>query len=54
MPHDVTLIIMLAAAFGGALVLGWLAHRVRLPAIVGFLAAGVLIGPATPGGCAPC
>ncbi|GAB3739064.1 cation:proton antiporter [Silanimonas algicola] len=49
MPHDVTLIIMLAAAFGGALVLGWLAHRLRLPAIVGFLAAGVLIGPATPG-----
>lgn len=49
MPHDVNLIIMLAAAFGGALVLGWLAHRLRLPAIVGFLAAGVLIGPATPG-----
>jgi len=49
MPHDVTLIIMLAAAFGAALVLGWLAHRLRLPAIVGFLAAGVLIGPATPG-----
>lgn len=49
MPHDVTLIIMLAAAFGGALVLGWLAHRVGLPAIVGFLAAGVLMGPATPG-----
>ncbi|MFN7521516.1 MAG: cation:proton antiporter, partial [Lysobacteraceae bacterium] len=49
MPHDVSLIAMLAAAFGGALVLGYLAHRVGLPAIVGFLAAGVLIGPHTPG-----
>jgi CPA2 family monovalent cation:H+ antiporter-2 len=49
MQHDIGLITMLAAAFGSALLLGWLAHRMRLPAIVGFLAAGVLIGPATPG-----
>lgn len=49
MQHDVSLITMLAAAFGSALLLGWLAHRMRLPAIVGFLAAGVLLGPATPG-----
>lgn len=49
MPHDVTLIATLAAAFGAALVLGFLAHRLRLPTIVGFLAAGVVIGPATPG-----
>jgi CPA2 family monovalent cation:H+ antiporter-2 len=49
MPHDVTLIAMLAAAFGAALVLGYLAQRLRLPPIVGYLLAGVLIGPATPG-----
>jgi CPA2 family monovalent cation:H+ antiporter-2 len=49
MPHDVTLIALLAAAFAGALVFGYAAQRARLPAIVGFLAAGILIGPATPG-----
>jgi CPA2 family monovalent cation:H+ antiporter-2 len=49
MPHDVTLIALLAAAFAAALVFGYAAQRLRLPAIVGFLAAGILIGPATPG-----
>ena len=49
MPHDVTLIALLAAAFAGALVFGYAAQRARLPAIVGFLTAGILIGPATPG-----
>ena len=49
MLHDISLITTLAAAFGGALVLGYLAQRLRLPTIVGFLAAGVLIGPSTPG-----
>ena len=49
MPHEVTLISTIAAAFGFALILGFLAERVRLPAMVGFLLAGILIGPATPG-----
>lgn len=49
MPHDVPLVTTLAAAFGLALVLGLLAVRVRLPALVGYLLAGVLIGPFTPG-----
>ena len=49
MPHNVTLITTVAVAFGLALLLGLLAVRVRLPALVGYLIAGVLIGPATPG-----
>ena len=48
--HDnMTLISTLAAAFGLALVLGLLAQWARLPALVGYLLAGVLIGPYTPG-----
>jgi CPA2 family monovalent cation:H+ antiporter-2 len=49
MEHDVSLISTLAAAFGVAMVLGFLAERVKIPALVGYLLAGVLIGPATPG-----
>jgi CPA2 family monovalent cation:H+ antiporter-2 len=48
--HDnVSLITTIAAALGFGLVFGMLAVRLRLPALVGYLAAGVLIGPATPG-----
>ncbi|MFN3304940.1 MAG: cation:proton antiporter [Roseateles sp.] len=48
--HDgMTLISTLAAAFGLALVLGLVAQWARLPALVGYLLAGVLIGPHTPG-----
>ncbi|MDX1996243.1 MAG: YbaL family putative K(+) efflux transporter [Thermoanaerobaculia bacterium] len=49
MPHDTGLITTLAVAFGLALALGFLAVRLRLPALVGYLLAGVIIGPATPG-----
>lgn len=49
MPHDVTLITTLAAGFGLALVLGFVALRLKLPALVGYLMAGVAIGPFTPG-----
>ncbi|MGH8729776.1 MAG: cation:proton antiporter, partial [Burkholderiales bacterium] len=49
MPHDVTLITTIAAAFGLSLVLGFVAVRLKLPALVGYLIAGVIIGPATPG-----
>ena len=49
MPHSVALITTIAAAFGLALVLGLIAVRLRLPALVGYLVAGVMIGPATPG-----
>ncbi|CAB1277578.1 cation:proton antiporter [Candidatus Nitrosacidococcus tergens] len=44
-----SLITTLSAAFGAALVLGFIAAKVRLPALVGYLLAGILIGPFTPG-----
>jgi CPA2 family monovalent cation:H+ antiporter-2 len=43
------LIVTLAVALGLALVFGFVASRLRLPALVGYLIAGVLIGPHTPG-----
>ncbi|VTU16689.1 Inner membrane protein YbaL [Variovorax sp. SRS16] len=49
MPHSVSLINTVAAGLGLALVLGFLAARLRLPALVGYLLAGVIIGPFTPG-----
>jgi len=49
MPHDVSLIATLAAGFALALVLGFVAVRLRMPPLVGYLVAGILIGPATPG-----
>jgi CPA2 family monovalent cation:H+ antiporter-2 len=49
MQHDISLITTIAAALGLGLVFGMLAVRLRLPALVGYLAAGVVIGPATPG-----
>ena len=49
MPHDITLITTIAAAFGLALVFGLIAARLKLPTLVGYLLAGVLIGPHTPG-----
>ncbi len=49
MPHSVTLITTISAALGLALILGLIAVRLRLPALVGYLIAGIVIGPATPG-----
>ena len=49
MPHNISLITTIAAALGFGLLFGMLAVRLRLPALVGYLAAGVIIGPATPG-----
>jgi CPA2 family monovalent cation:H+ antiporter-2 len=48
-PHDVPLITTIAAALGLALIMGFIAARLRLPALVGYLIAGIIIGPATPG-----
>jgi len=47
--HHTPLIAMIAAGFAAALLLGMLASRLRLSPIVGYLAAGVLVGPYTPG-----
>jgi CPA2 family monovalent cation:H+ antiporter-2 len=49
MHHNISLITTIAAALGFGLLFGMIAVKVRLPALVGYLAAGVLIGPATPG-----
>jgi len=38
-----------AAGLGVAFLLGLLASKLRLPPIVGYLLAGILIGPFTPG-----
>ena len=49
MPHDVTLITTIAAGLGLALIIGFIAVRLKLPVLVGYLIAGIIIGPATPG-----
>jgi CPA2 family monovalent cation:H+ antiporter-2 len=43
------LITTIAVGFGLALILGFITVRVKMPALVGYLLAGVLIGPFTPG-----
>ena len=49
MEHNVSLITTLAAGFGLALIFGFAAERLKVPALVGYLLAGIMIGPATPG-----
>jgi monovalent cation:H+ antiporter-2, CPA2 family len=49
MPHETALIATIAVGFGLAFVLGLLATRFRLPPILGYLLAGVAVGPFTPG-----
>jgi monovalent cation:H+ antiporter-2, CPA2 family len=49
MHHDTALIALVAMGFVLASAFGYLATRVRLPPIVGYLVAGVAIGPFTPG-----
>lgn len=47
--HNIDLILTLTTALSAALVLGFLALRMKLPPIVGYMAAGLVIGPHTPG-----
>lgn len=49
MPHDVTLIAILAGGFGLALIFGLAVSYLKMPPLLGYLIAGVVIGPATPG-----
>ena len=49
MPHDIDLIILLAVGFGLALVFGYIAARIRLPPLIGYLIAGIILSPNTPG-----
>jgi CPA2 family monovalent cation:H+ antiporter-2 len=47
--HDISLITTIALGLSAALLFGLLARRVGLSPIVGYLVAGVAIGPYTPG-----
>src|SRR6187431_908831 len=47
--HELPLITTVAAAFAAAWVLGIITQKLKLSPIVGYLLAGVVIGPYTPG-----
>ncbi|PTN11259.1 YbaL family putative K(+) efflux transporter [Nitrosomonas aestuarii] len=49
MEHGLTLITTIAAGFGLALLFGFFAEKIKVPALVGYLLAGIAIGPSTPG-----
>lgn len=49
MHYDMPLITTISVGLGLACLFGFLAHRLKLPLIAGYLAAGVIIGPFTPG-----
>jgi monovalent cation:H+ antiporter-2, CPA2 family len=47
--HDIALISTMAISLVYALVGGYIASRLRLPPLVGYLIAGIIVGPFTPG-----
>lgn len=49
MPHETALIATIAVGLGLAFILGYIATKLSLPAIVGYLLAGVAVGPFSPG-----
>lgn len=49
MPHDTPLIATIVIGLGLAFVLGAIANRFKVPPLVGYLIAGVVVGPFTPG-----
>lgn len=49
MPHDISLITTIAAGLGLAMILGFVAARLRMPPLIGYLVAGIIVGPSTPG-----
>jgi len=49
MPHHTPLIATIVGGLVLAFILGALAHRMRISPLVGYLLAGVLVGPTTPG-----
>jgi CPA2 family monovalent cation:H+ antiporter-2 len=49
MPHHTSLIALLCVGFVMAFALGMLAQRLRMSPLVGYLLAGVIVGPFTPG-----
>src|SRR5690242_13767994 len=49
MLHETALIAILSVGFALAFVFGFIAAHLRLPPLVGYLVAGVIVGPFTPG-----
>src|SRR6266705_3606775 len=49
MSHDIALISTIAVSLAFAFVGGFLAVRLHLPPLVGYLLAGIAVGPFTPG-----
>ena len=49
MPHETPLIATIVAGLGLAFIFGAIANRFRIPPIVGYLLAGIVVGPRTPG-----
>ena len=49
MPHDTDLIDLVAVGLALAFVLGALANKLRLSPLVGYLVAGIIVGPFSPG-----
>ncbi|QOY91944.1 cation:proton antiporter [Paludibaculum fermentans] len=47
--HDIELILTITGGLSAALLLGYLTHRIGLSPIVGYLLAGLIVGPHTPG-----
>src|SRR5512137_2394933 len=46
---ELSVLLTFAGGLAGALVFGYLAHRLKLSPIVGYLLAGIAVGPFTPG-----
>ncbi len=49
MPHATPLIATIVGSLALAFIFGTLAHRLRISPLVGYLLAGVIVGPFTPG-----
>jgi CPA2 family monovalent cation:H+ antiporter-2 len=48
-PHETPLITTIVAGLGLAFIFGMIGNRLRIPPLVGYLLAGVVVGPFTPG-----
>jgi monovalent cation:H+ antiporter-2, CPA2 family len=49
MPHETPLIATIVAGLGLAFIFGAIANRLHIPTLVGYLLAGIVVGPRTPG-----
>jgi len=47
--HESNLILTLTGSLAAALAMGYVTQRLRLSPIIGYLLAGLLVGPYTPG-----